>query len=115
VNSGVANRFELEDHELIEMNWRLTLYPKLYQNVFKHEMGHDMGGFKTKDLVHDMTSRTPGLFKFMRNHISSWTQFLPMYWDIRKNQLVYDISTITSWVLIGVTANLIYWGLRWLL
>jgi len=115
VNSGVANRFELEDHELIEMNWRLTLYPKLYRHVFEHEMGHDMGKFKTKDFVHDMTSRTPGLFKFMRNHISSWTQFLPAYWDIRRNQLVYDISTTVSWILIGVTTTLIYMGLRWLL
>ncbi len=33
VNSGVANRFENEDHELIEMNWRLTMYPELYQKL----------------------------------------------------------------------------------
>ena len=109
VNTGVANRFELEDHVLIEMNWRLTLYPKLYRNVFEHEMQHNMGKFKTKDLVHDMKTRTPGLFKFMRKHVSSWTQLLPIYWDRKRKTLVYDWSSIVSWWLLFGTAYVVYY------
>ncbi len=115
VNTGVANRFEFDDHELIEMNWRLTKYPKLYHTVFLHEMKHSDGKFKPRDLMHDMKARTPGLFKFMSNHISSWTQILPFYWDKKRKQLVYDISTIASWIMIaGITTGMFFF-LRWLL
>jgi len=114
VNTGVANRFELDDHELIEMNWRLTMYPELYTRVYQHEIKHSDGDYKLKDLTHDMKSRTPGLFKFMKNHISAWTQVLPAYWDIKRKQLVYDISAITSWGMIIGLAIIICLFLRWL-
>lgn len=114
VNKGVANRFEFEDYELIEMNWRLTMYPKLYQEVYQHELSHNDGDYTTKDFSHDMKSRTPGLFKFMRNHISSWTQVLPFYYDLRKNKLVYDISSIVSWIFIAAVATGIYLVLGWM-
>jgi len=115
VNNGVANRFELEDHELIEMNWRLTGYPKLYSQVFKHEISHCSGDYKLSDFLHDMKSRTPGLLKFMKNHISSWTQLLPIYWDSKRDTFVYDISAIFSWVLIMGTAFAIFFTLGRLL
>lgn len=115
VNKGIANRFEFPDHELIEMNWRLTLYPNLYYHVFQHEMQHEDGNYKPKDFLHDMKSSTPGIYKFMGNHISAWTQLLPFYWDLRRNKLVYDISCIFSWVMIiGITTGMFYL-LRWLL
>lgn len=115
VDKGVANRFDFEDYELIEMNWRLTNYPKLYYNIFQHEIIHKDGEYKFHDFVHDMMSRTPGLFKFMSNHISSWTQLLPFYWDRNRGQVVYDISAIISFVLIIGTATLIYYSLRWMI
>ncbi len=111
VNTGVANRFEEEDRELIEINWRLTKYPELYQRVFLHEMGHNNGDYKSGDLIHDMKSQTPGLFTFMSKHISSWTQLFPIYWDKNRKTIVYDWSAIVSWVLFFATAYLIYWGL----
>jgi len=114
VSTGVANRFEFEDMELIEMNWRLTKYPQLYYNVFQHEIKHEDGSFKFHDFMHDMTSRTPGLFNFMKNHISAWTQLLPFYWDFNRKKLVYDISSIISWVMLIGTGAIIYNGLRWL-
>ncbi len=114
VNTGVANRFEFEDHELIEMNWRLTMYPKLYRKVFEHEIKHNDGSYKFKDLVHDMWSRTPGLFKFMTEHISSWTQMLPFYWGGKDRGLVYDVSNIVGWVMIAGVAAVIFFLLRWM-
>jgi len=115
VNTGVANRFDLGDHELIEMNKRVPLYPKLFYNVLMHELEHEDGGFKPKDLTHDLKSRTPGLFKFMKNHITAWTQITPFYWDFRRNQLVYDISAIVSWLMAVGLAGIVFFGLRWLL
>ena len=115
VNKGVANRFDLKDHELIEMNWRLTMYPELYQRVFQHEIGHEEGQFKFKDFMHDMKSKTPGLMNFMSKHISSWTQILPFYWDLRRDKLVYDISSIVSWIMIISTTVFVFYFLRWLI
>tara|TARA_Y100000310_G_C20701481_1_gene830377 strand:+ start:758 stop:1129 length:372 start_codon:yes stop_codon:yes gene_type:complete len=115
VDTGVANRFEFDDHELIEMNWRLTKYPELYNNVLQHELRHDSGNFKFRDFVHDMKSRTPGLFKFMGNHISAWTQILPFYWDKKRKSVVYDVSAIMSWSLAVALSIGIFYSLRWLL
>ena len=115
VNTGVANRFEFEDYELIEMNWRLTKYPELYHKVLKHELEHDRGKYHLHDFVHDMTSKTGGLFHFMFNHITAWTQILPFYWDRKRKQFVYDISTIYSWIIIVCICVGSYYFLRWLL
>ncbi len=115
VNHGVANRFEFEDIEVIEINWRLNNYPKLYHHILKHEFEHEDGDYKTQDFVHDMTSRTPGLFKFMRDHLSSWTQVLPFYWSFKKRRLIYDISAISGWIMIVAITFGIFYILRWLL
>jgi len=115
VNSGVANRFSFKDYESIEMNWRLTNYPSLYRRVFEHEIKHESGKYKAKDFIHDMKSKTPGLHKFMRNHISSWTQILPVYWDKKRKLVVYDVSNIFLWVVGFFSCAGIYYGLRWLL
>jgi len=114
VNSGIANRFEFDDYELIEMNWRLTKYPELYCNVYQHEIGHDDGKYKTEDFVHDMKSKTPGLFKFMSNHISAWTQLFPIYWDRKRKKIVYDWSSIISWWLLIGTAIVVYFVIGWI-
>jgi len=114
VNIGVANKFEFPKYKLIEMNWRLTKYPDLYHRVLQHELEHEDGKFKWKDLLHDMGSRTPGLFKFMSNHISSWTQLLPFYWDRKRKELVYDISSMVGWVMIGGVAAAMFFILRWM-
>lgn len=99
VNKGVANRFELKDHDLIEMNWRLKMYPELFYRVLIHELKHGEENNTIDDLAHDMKSRTPGLFKFMRNHISTWTQLLPFYWDRKKKLFIYDYNAIASWII----------------
>lgn len=115
VNTGIANRFESDDHELIELNWRLTKYPDLYAEVMKHELSHDDKKSSIEDIIYDMTSRTPGLFKFMRNHLSAWTQVLPIYWDSKRKSIIRDNSMIVSWiVLLCITSGLFYF-LRWLL
>jgi len=115
VNTGVANRFSFQDKEIIELNWRLTKYPSLYYNVFQHEIGHESGDYKAKDLIHDMKSRTPGLHKFMIMNPSSWNQVLPFYWDRNRKQIVYDISAITLFSLGIIACVGIFYGLGWLL
>ena len=111
VNGGVANRFSLPDEELIEINWRLTGYPKLYSNILKHELDHDETSFTAKDLKHDLTSRTPGLWKFMIHNPSTWVQLLPIYYDRKRKSFVYDWSAIVMWwMLIGFA-----WTTYWLL
>ena len=109
VKRGIANRFEFKDHSLIEMNWRLKMYPELFNAVLMHELGHDDDSSAMKDFKHDMKSKTPGLFKFMLNHLSAWTQLLPFYYDTRKNKVVYDISYISSWLMIaGITVGVFF-------
>jgi len=115
VNTGIANRYEFEDHELIEMNDRIRKYPRLFYQILIHEIEHEEGGFKLKDLVHDMKAKTPGLFYFMRKHISAWTQILPCWWDFKRKQIVYDISVIVSWVVIIGLAFFMYKFLGWIL
>ena len=114
VNSGIANRFEFSDHELIEMNWRLTEYPDLYYNVLQHELSHQDGDYKTKDFLHDMKSTTPGIHKFMLNHISAWKQILPIYWDMKRKTIVYDWSAIISWWLLIATVFVVYYLIGWI-
>ncbi len=115
VNKGVGNRFDLGDHELIEMNDNLRKYPDLFYNVLMHELSHEDGPYKPKDFAHDMKSKTPGLFRFMIKHPLSFTQVMPFYWDFRRNKLVYDISVISSWIMAVGIATLIFFGLRWVL
>ena len=106
--TGVGNRYEFEDEEVIEMNWRLTLYPELYRKVLDHELAHDDGTYNMRDMLHDFKSRTPGLFHFMRNHLSSWTQILPIYYSTRHKQIIYDINTIISWVILFAVCGSVY-------
>jgi len=115
VSDGVANRFELEDCELVEMNWRLTEHPLLYRRVYEHEISHQDGNFKSKDFIHDMKSRTPGLFNFMLHNKSTWIQLLPIYYSKRRKAWVYDYSAISSWLMIGSIGLCVYWFLGGLL
>lgn len=114
MNTGIANRFDLGNYELIEINKRLRLYPELFYTVLMHELEHEEGKYRFKDFFHDMKSRTPGLFGFMRKHISAWTQILPFYYHTRFNQLVYDISSIVSWIMIALITTGVFFIMRWL-
>ena len=115
VDKGVANRFSLPNEELIEINWRLTEYPKLYYNVLQHELKHDENNFTAKDLKHDMFSRTPGLWKFMIKNPSTWVQLLPIYYDRKRKSFVYDWSAIIMWWMLIAWAWVTYWLLGMIL
>jgi len=114
VDSGVGARYEFEDEEVIEMNWRLVMYPELYRKVFLHEINHDDGDMNIKDFVHDMKSRTPGLFSFMRKHISAWTIILPLYYSKRHSRFIFDWNTIISWIMLFAMAGSVYWLLTFI-
>lgn len=109
VNTGVADRFEFENYESIEMNWRLKMYPNLFYRALMHEIGHQEGKNTIKDFWHDMKSKTPGLFSFMRNHISSWTIIFPIYYSFKHKKIVYDWNKILDVIMIGSTAYAVYW------
>ena len=113
VEKGVGNRFEYDEEEVIELNWRLTQYPDLYMRVLDHELGHKDGKFTVQDMIHDLKSKTPGLFSFMSKHISAWYQVIPIYYDREKKGIVYDTSSIVSWIAMGATAFSIYLILGW--
>ena len=115
VDKGVANRFEFKDYELIEMNDNLRKYPELFYKILIHEVSHEEGAYKPKDFAHDMKSKTPGLFRFMIKHPKAFFQVLPFYWDFRRNKVVYDISMISSWIMVIAVTVGIFLGLRWLL
>ncbi|GAF77102.1 unnamed protein product [marine sediment metagenome] len=103
VNTGIASRFDFGDHDVIEMNWRLKMYPKLFYGVLMHELGHEDND-NLKDFKYDIRANVPGTFKFLLNHITAWTQVLPFYYNFRKNKVVYDVSYILSWVMVSVIA-----------
>lgn len=109
VNTGIANRFDFGDYETIEMNWRLKMYPQIFYNALMHEIGHENGNNTLKDFWHDITAKTPGMFSFTRNHISSWTQFLPVYWSLRHKKIIYDWNRILDVIMIGSMAYAVYW------
>lgn len=113
VNTGVANRFDEGDFEVIEMNWRLKMYPDLFNEVLMHEVNHQEDEFSKKDLIHDMTSKTKGLFGFMKKHISSWTQLFPIYWHFKRKTIVYDWSAITTCFILLGCAYATFWFLDW--
>ena len=122
VNNGIANRFDCGDHDIIEMNWRIKKYPDFFNEVLMHELAHEEDNSTLKDFKLDLNSRTPGLFKFMRNHISSWSQVLPIYWHSKRKMFVYDNSAISSWIIMLAIATAVYLYmpflinmLRWLL
>ena len=114
VNTGIANRFDFGDYDLIEMNKNLKKYPKLFYPVLIHEINHGESS-SLDDFKHDMKSKTPGLFRFMIKHPLALTQVLPFYWDMRRNKVVYDISYIASWIMIAVVASGSYFLTRLLM
>ena len=85
------------------------MYPELFYNVLMHELVHTDDKTIIDDFKHDMKSRTPGLFRFMRKHISAWTQLLPIYWSISKKRFIYDLNRIIDIIIIGATAYSVYW------
>jgi len=115
VNKGIANRFDFGDYEVIEMNWRIKQYPEFFNEVLMHELAHDEDNSTLKDFTLDMKSKTPGVFKFMINHISAWTQIIPFYYDLRKNKIVYDVSNIVSWIMIAGITTIIYFLMKFLM
>jgi hypothetical protein len=108
VESGVANRFDDGKFETIEMNRRLKDEPDLFYEILMHEVEHQEGATGIKDIVHDMRSKTPGLFKFMRKNPSTWIQALPIYWHKKRKILVYDWSSITAWMVLVFTTMAVY-------
>lgn len=108
VNSGVANRFDDGEFEVIEMNKRIRDEPELFYEILMHEVEHQEGEFGLDDLLHDMKSKTPGLFKFMRKNPSTWIQVLPIYWHRNRSELVYDWSSIVSWMVLIFTSMAAY-------
>ena len=113
VKNGIANRFDNGDHDLIEMNENLKMYPKMFYSVLMHEIGHDEKKNTLTDLWHDMTAKSPGLFSFMRRHPSSLTQLLPIYWSRSHKRILYDTSRIIDIIMIGAMAYSVYWFLFW--
>ena len=113
MNYGVANRFDDGDYETIEINRMLKAYPELYKLVMEHELEHDEGDFTSKDLIHDMKSRTKGLFKFMLRHPSTWIQILPIYWHRKRKTIVWDWNAIVSWMILGAISWLTYIVIGW--
>ncbi len=115
VNTGIANKFDFGKYEVIEMNKHLKKYPELFYSVLMHEIGHQEGKNTLKDFWHDITAKSPGLFSFMRNHISSWTQVLPLYWSSRHKRIIYDWNRIIDTLIIGSIAYTVRWLLGALL
>ena len=111
VDGGVANRFDNEDYDLIEMNKHLKLYPEIFYSILMHEIGHDEKKNTLTDLWHDMTAKSPGLFSFMRRHPSSLTQLLPIYYSRRRKRIIYDTNRMIDYVMIGSMAYFVYWFL----
>ena len=111
VDDGVANRFNFEDHELIEINWRLTEHPSMYKAILEHELEHSDGDYDTKDLTHDLKAKVPGLFKFMWKNPSTWIQLLPIYYSRRRKTFVYDWSAIVNYLIAGSVAWAVYYFL----
>jgi hypothetical protein len=109
VKNGVANRFEYDTHDLIEMNENLKLYPEIFYSVLMHELGHKEKMNTVNDLWHDMTAKSPGLFSFMRRHPSSLTQLLPVYYSRSHKQIIYDTSRIADVLIMGSIAYFVYW------
>jgi len=112
VNGGVANRFDNGDHDLIEMNKHMKMYPEIFYSVLMHEIGHDEKKNTLTDLWHDMTAKSPGLFSFMRRHPSSLTQLLPIYYSRKRKKIIYDTSKIIDIIMIGAMAYSVFWLLK---
>lgn len=114
VDWGVANRFF--DPDVIEVNRHLQKEPELLKQILKHELEHTDSSFSLYDLKHDMT--TAGkvdnikLFKFMAKHPKSFSQLLPIYYNRKRKQIIYDINlSIYYLILFGLIGIGIWAGL----
>jgi len=98
VKWGLANRFSYEDYDEIELHYKLPEYPKLYKNILLHELQHESGNFKFKDLKHDIKDglKKSGLTRFMFRNPSTLIQLSP-FW-IKERKLIVDWSNLFMWI-----------------
>lgn len=107
VSTGIANRYD----DVIEINEELQKYPRLYQQILRHELKHtDKKGFTKKDLMVDLTEDNidqKELIKFMIKNPKSLTQILPVY--IKEKTLFYDLNMLLVWgVMISLISGVVY-------
>lgn len=98
VDWGIANNFGTH----IEMNKELKKYPKLHNNILKHELRHTNKIFTKQDLNNDLieTNVDPKqLFLFIIKNPKSLSQFLPLYFS-RDYGIVYDLNLILVYSII---------------
>ena len=100
VKWGIANRF---DDGTIEINHHLKCYPRLYNPILRHEIGHDDSVFSWNDLKHDLVPDNKlnqwELIKFMMHHPKSLTQLLPIYYS-KERGFNLDINMSILWFLL---------------
>lgn len=106
VEWGLANNFGTH----IEMNKELLNYPKLYDSILRHEIGHTDNHFTWYDLKHDLkgTEYPLAMLKFMVKHPKSLTQLLPLYWSKNKG-IVYDLNLSLIYVFFGIVITGSFW------
>ena len=96
VDHSIANNFG----SYIELNENLKRFPKLHDQILKHELSHtNEKGFTAKDFSLDMDNSisTYQIIRFMFNHPKSVLQFRPFYRS--KGIWYYDINMIITWSL----------------
>jgi len=109
VDHCVANRF----HDCIEINKKLTRYPKLFNYVLLHELNHTNKLFTLKDLKNDFKlmprSILKEFFKFaLENPKAFIQQSLPIIY-LKDRGFVFDIN-LTIFYLSMVLAGIILYG-----
>jgi len=100
VNSGIANRFST----FIEINRNLPKYPRLYNQVLKHELSHTDSFFSLEDLKVDLSNQELSsweMSKFIAKHPAALKQLLPIYFS-KKNGVVYDLNLIIMYIILLV-------------
>lgn len=107
---NLANRFD----DCIELNEALKKYPKLHRAVLDHELQHKKGNTFKQDLLHDLSPLNKlsqkDLIVFMIKHPKTLSQFLPIYYNHRRKQIVYDINMLIVYgVIISSISLLLYY------
>lgn len=101
---SVAYTIEQNGHKHIQMNKALLKYPKLYEQVLQHELGHLERDSMLSNILYDLLDLRNAfnidMLKFCLKEKSTWRSMIPFY--MHDGEIVYNISLISQYIIMIV-------------
>lgn len=109
VDYGIASSYD----DGIEINRKLTQYPKLRNQILAHELKHTKSWYDIKDFKNDFQSKEPYFLQslvFALKNREAWINFFPLMYSYHFQEWTYNFSALIPFIYFG----LIFWVVTFL-